>query len=409
MAAARLGDVRKFPFVDPPDPRAITDGVKAPRRAERLRGRPPHRDRRQMARPARRPAHRPDDHRVGQAGMRPRDPHHGGRAVHQDPRERPTDKQQAGRHRAPPLRAARVRLPGLRGALGLPRPSGSASWSGSAFRRLCRAEYLNYLRVREWQDLHGQLASLTRDLGTHTKTSSSERVRVHTALLRRSVVPGGHEGGAHTRQARAPAGRAGQSAAGARCLSTLGVRGTKFAVFPGSGLARKPPDWIVAAELVETSRLWARTVAAIEPEWVEPVAAHLVKHSYSEPRWSRAQGSAVATEKVTLYGIPQSWPTGPCSCTASTGCWPGSCSSGTPWWRATGRPGTTSSATNAKLIEEAASLEQRARRRGLVVGEDALFRVLRRPRACRRGVRPPLRHLVEDGPPGDARPAHPLA
>src|SRR4029077_3638264 len=84
----------------------------------------------------------------------------------------------------------------------------------------------------------------------------------------------------------------------------LGARGTKFAVFPGSGLARKPPDWVMAAELVETSRLWARTLAAIEPARGEPVAAHLVKRSYSEPRWSRSQGSAVASEKVTLDGIP---------------------------------------------------------------------------------------------------------
>jgi ATP-dependent RNA helicase HrpA len=152
----------------------------------------------------------------------------------------------------------------------------------------------------------------------------------------------------------------------------LGARGTRFAVFPGSGLARKPPDWIVAAELVETSRLWARTVAAIEPEWVEPVAAHLVKRSYSEPRWSRAQGSAVATEKVTLYGIPvvadrtvllhRIDPVLARELFIRHALVEGDWQTRHHFFR-----------DNAKLLDEASALEQRARRRGLVAGEEALF------------------------------------
>ena len=370
MAAARLGDVRKFPFVDPPDPRAITDGVKLLEELNAVKDDRLTETGRQMAR-------LPVDPRIarmiiesGKQGCAREILIMAAALSIQDPRERPTDNQQAAdtAHR----RFAQPESDFLAFvALWDYLAERQRELSGSAFRRLCRAEFLNYLRVREWQDLHGQLASLTRDLGINTKTSSSERVRVHTALLAGLLSQVGMK--VVLTQARPAAGRPGGTERGRRPLPEyLGARGTKFAVFPGSGLARKPPDWIVAAELVETSRLWARTVAAIEPEWVEPVAAHLVKHSYSEPRWSRNSGAAVATEKVTLYGIPivadrtvllhridrvlarelfirhalveGDWQTRH------------------HFFR-----------DNAKLIEEAASLEQRARRRGLVVGEDALF------------------------------------
>ena len=371
MAAARLGDVRRFPFVDPPDPRAITDGVKLLEELNAVKDDRLTETGRQMAR-------LPVDPRIarmiiesGQQGCAREILVIAAALSIQDPRERPTDNQQAAdtAHR----RFAQPESDFLAFvALWDYLAEKQRELSGSAFRRLCRSEFLNYLRVREWQDLHGQLASLTRDLGINTKTSSSERVRVHTALLAGLLSHVGMK--MVLAQARAlPGQRPGAPERGRRPLPEyLGARGTRFAVFPGSGLARKPPDWIVAAELVETSRLWARTVAAIEPEWVEPVAAHLVKRSYSEPRWSRAQGSAVATEKVTLYGIPivadrtvllhridrvlarelfirhalveGDWQTRH------------------HFFR-----------DNAKLIEEAASLEQRARRRGLVAGEDALF------------------------------------
>jgi ATP-dependent helicase HrpA len=371
MAAARLGDVRRFPFVDPPDPRAITDGVKLLEELNAVKDDRLTETGRQMAR-------LPVDPRIarmiiesGQQGCAREILVIAAALSIQDPRERPTDNQQAAdtAHR----RFAQPESDFLAFvALWDYLAEKQRELSGSAFRRLCRSEFLNYLRVREWQDLHGQLASLTRDLGINTKTSSSERVRVHTALLAGLLSQVGMK--VVLAPARAlPGQRPGAPERGRRPLPEyLGARGTRFAVFPGSGLARKPPDWIVAAELVETSRLWARTVAAIEPEWVEPVAAHLVKRSYSEPRWSRAQGSAVATEKVTLYGIPivadrtvllhridrvlarelfirhalveGDWQTRH------------------HFFR-----------DNAKLIEEAASLEQRARRRGLVAGEDALF------------------------------------
>jgi ATP-dependent helicase HrpA len=373
MAAARLGDVRKFPFVDPPDPRAITDGVKLLEELNAVSGDRLTETGRQMAR-------LPVDPRIarmiiesGNQGCAREILIIAAALSIQDPRERPTDNQQAAdtahRRFAQP-ESDFLAFVALWDYLG----ERQRELSGSAFRRLCRAEFLNYLRVREWQDLHGQLASLTRDLGINTKTSSSERVRVHSALLAGLLSQVGMK--VVLTPARPAPGRPGAPGGperGRRPLPEyLGARGTKFAVFPGSGLARKPPDWIIAAELVETSRLWARTVAAIEPEWVEPVAAHLVKRSYSEPRWSRNSGAAVATEKVTLYGIPivadrtvllhRIDPVLARELFIRHALVEGDWQTRHHFFR-----------DNAKLIEEAAALEQRARRRGLVVGEDALF------------------------------------
>jgi len=370
MAAARLGDVRRFPFVDPPDPRAITDGVKLLEELNAVKNDRLTETGRQMAR-------LPVDPRIarmiiesGKQGCAREILVIAAALSIQDPRERPTDNQQAAdtAHR----RFAQPESDFLAFvALWDYLAERQRELSGSAFRRLCRAEFLNYLRVREWQDLHGQLSSLTRDLGINTKTSSSERVRVHTALLAGLLSQVGMK--IVLAPAKPASGRPGGPERGRRPLPEyLGARGTKFAVFPGSGLARKPPDWVVAAELVETSRLWARTVAAIEPEWVEPVAAHLVKRSYSEPRWSRNSGAAVATEKVTLYGIPivadrtvllhRIDPAGARELFIRHALVEGDWQTRHHFFR-----------DNAKLIEEAASLEQRARRRGLVVGEDALF------------------------------------
>jgi ATP-dependent helicase HrpA len=370
MAAARLGDVRRFPFVDPPDPRAITDGVKLLEELNAVKNDRLTETGRQMAR-------LPVDPRIarmiiesGQQGCAREILVIAAALSIQDPRERPSDNQQAAdtAHR----RFAQPESDFLAFvALWDYLAERQRELSGSAFRRLCRSEFLNYLRVREWQDLHGQLSSLTRDLGIDTKTSSSERVRVHTALLAGLLSQVGMK--IVLAPARPGTGRPAPSERGRRPLPEyLGARGTKFAVFPGSGLARKPPDWIIAAELVETSRLWARTVAAIDPEWVEPVAAHLVKRSYSEPRWSRSSGSAVATEKVTLYGIPivadrivllhRIDPVLARELFIRHALVEGDWQTRHHFFR-----------DNAKLIEEAASLEQRARRRGLVAGEDALF------------------------------------
>ena len=224
-------------------------------------------------------------------------------------------------------------------------------------------------------------------------------MRVHTALLAGLLSHVGMKvvlAPAKPSPGARPGGPGGAERGRRPLPEFLGARGTKFAVFPGSGLARKPPDWVVAAELVETSRLWARTVAAIEPEWVEPVAAHLVKRSYSEPRWSRSQGSAVASEKVTLYGIPiiadrtvllhRIDPVLARELFIRHALVEGDWQTRHHFFR------DNAEAARGGRRPRAAGPPPRPGR-----GGGGAVRVLRRPRSRRRGLRPPLRHLVEAG------------
>jgi ATP-dependent helicase HrpA len=159
-----------------------------------------------------------------------------------------------------------------------------AALTGNRFRKLLREEFLHYLRIREWQDLHAQLRSAARNAGMTPNESDAGPDAIHVAVLSGLLSQVGLRE-AETRE-------------------YLGARAAKFMIFPGSPLARKQPRWVMAAELVETSRLFARTVARIKPEWIEPLAGHLVKRTYSEPHWSRKRAGAVATERVTLHGIP---------------------------------------------------------------------------------------------------------
>jgi ATP-dependent helicase HrpA len=182
-----------------------------------------------------------------------------------------------------------------------------AELGSSAFRRMCRTEYLNYVRVREWSDVHRQLSSLlgrsSRAAQSGGETATADPDVVHKAILsgllshigiidERTPASGGRGADAKRSDARksAPA-------------DYLGARGARFAIFPGSGLRKQRPTAIMAAELVETSRLFARTVATIDPEWAEPLAGDLAKRSLSEPHWSKASGAASVYEKITLFGV----------------------------------------------------------------------------------------------------------
>ena len=172
--------------------------------------------------------------------------------------------------------------------------------SGNGFRRMCRAEYLHFLRIREWQDLHGQLKQIVRELGLNRNDTPADPARIHTAALAGLLS---HVGLADLRDPRDP--RPGAPRRGRRPLQEyLGTRGTRFAISPGSSLARTSPPLVVAAELVETGRLWARTVAPITAEQVEEVGQHLLKRQYTEPHWSTRSGSVMAYEQVSLLGVP---------------------------------------------------------------------------------------------------------
>ncbi|MFB8274689.1 ATP-dependent RNA helicase HrpA [Nocardia colli] len=398
MTSLGLGDIENFPFVEAPDKRAIRDGIALLEELGALgrrTGNDPESDAGLTLTPIGRDmAQLPVDPRMARMLV---EAHGSGNLTEvliivaalsiQDVRERPADNQQAA-----DTKHARFIVEGsdflaylrLWDYLNEQRKS----LSSNQFRRMCREEFLHYLRIREWQDLHGQLRTITRGLGWSadggpdrsdeaddpTRTSEQPgrgsrrgRGRRNNApdgqpasqqptedSARRTLSAEGQRTGEGTRGG-ASAGRAGQQdanasrggraggskrgrgqAAGGSAVESddmpwdsvgihqallagmlshiglreaesrefLGARNAKFMIFPGSSLAKKPPRWVMAAELVETSRLWGRMAAKVEPEWAERLAGDLVKRTYSEPHWSAKRGAASAYERVTLYGIP---------------------------------------------------------------------------------------------------------
>ncbi|WP_288749558.1 ATP-dependent RNA helicase HrpA [uncultured Corynebacterium sp.] len=227
--------------------------------------------------------------------------------------------------------------------------------SGNAFRKRMKREFLHYMRIREWRDLVRQLRDVERQLGWSPADSvAGERdaAAVHQSLLTGLLSNiGARDGNSKEFQ---------------------GARGTRFMVFPGSSLAKRPPEFLMAAELVETSRLWARDVAKIEPAWVERAAGDLLKHSYSEPVWSRKRSAAMVHEKSMLYGVTivrdRLVPYHRVDPAAAR----------TMFIRHALLEGDWNRHHkfidhNEALLAEAAEVEEKVRRRGLVVDEDTLF------------------------------------
>src|SRR6476620_2702138 len=230
---------------------------------------------------------------------------------------------------------------------------------------MCKREYLNYLRVREWQDFESQLRQVCKEMGVDAGHPADvpDADGIHQALLSGLLS---HIGLLEEREKE-------KSASGRRPMREyLGARGAKFAIFPGSGLARKNPQFLMAGELVETSRLWARQHAAIKPEWAERLGRDLVKRTYSEPHWSKKRAAVMAYERVTLYGVPL---------VADRLVSHGKVDAALArelFIRHALVYGEWSTrhrfyAKNLRLLEEAEELEHRARRRGIVVDEHTLF------------------------------------
>lgn len=400
MTALGLGDIESFPFVQAPDRRAIRDGIALLQELGALAAAGSD-----DAAAVRTEAQRLALTAVGrEMAQLPVDPRMARMLVEaqrtgclaevlvivaalsiQDVRERPVEQQQAA-----DAKHARFVVDGsdflaylrLWDHLGEQRKS----LSGNQFRRMCRDDFLHYLRIREWQDLHGQLRTITRGLGWNAATeppspdpgrrrrgaaregsasAGSSRQAVSSAATASprggtTSTGGPRDDATSSRGATTSAGGPRETAAqagGSReaagktsgrrggrparptepapnddtgttydapsihqallsgMLSHLGVReaesreflgarNAKFMIFPGSALAKKPPRWVMAAELVETSRLWGRMAAKVEPEWAERLAGDLVKRTYSEPHWSAKRGAAQAYERVTLYGLP---------------------------------------------------------------------------------------------------------
>lgn len=171
--------------------------------------------------------------------------------------------------------------------------------SSSAFRRLCKSEFLNYLRVREWQDLMRQLQSLAKPLGLDMGPRRKDPEGIHKCLLSGLLSQIGIK-----QPQEKKLWQNGKAKPNRAAPEYLGAGGKKFVIFPGSALSKKPPEAIISAELVETSRLFARMNAEILPEWAEQLAGDLAKRSFSEPHWEKKLGAVVALERVTLFGLP---------------------------------------------------------------------------------------------------------
>lgn len=177
--------------------------------------------------------------------------------------------------------------------------------SASAFRRLCKAEHLNYLRVREWQDLIKQLRSISKPLGLELGSPKIDPDGIHRSILAGLLSQIGLKQLSDKKVADLVKGSGSTSAKPARGSNEyLGSNNKKFVIFPGSALAKKPPAAIMSAELVETSRLFARMNASIDPAWAEKLGGDNCKRSYSEPHWEKSQGAVVAYERVMLFGVP---------------------------------------------------------------------------------------------------------
>ena len=330
MAALRLGNVADFPFIDPPDRRAIADGVALLTEIGAISANSKSMHEPRLTAIGHQLARLPIDPRLGRMLL---EANKRGCASEvmvivsalsiQDVRERPLDAQEAAdamhRRLADPTSDFLTYLNFWRYLR-----TQSRDLSGSAFRRMCRHEYLHYLRIREWRDVYNQLAQLARPLGINAQNIElPTRASIRAASDR--LVPGSHAAGMANADVADAVVALGQSAdtpdadAIHQCLlvgllSNLGnyderrreyagARATHFTIWPGSGLRRKQYDWVMAAELVETSRLFARTVARIQPQWVEQAAKHLVKVTYGEPYWSTKKGAAMVHQRVLLYGL----------------------------------------------------------------------------------------------------------
>ena len=323
MTALGLDDIEAFPFVDAPDKRHIQDGVKLleelgaiqpkkiksykndgarfPMRAQNLTDESTRQETRanestekkqgwELTAIGRQLAQLPVDPRLAKMLIS---------AVNlgsvyevmiivsalsiQDPHERPTDKQQASDEKHRRFTDKKSDFLAFLNLWHYVQEQQKAL-TKNQFRRQCQKDFLNYLRIREWQDIYQQIRLTVREMGLPINSEKAEYQQIHTALLSGLLSHIGLKE--------------------AEKQQYLGARNAHFAIFPNSVLFKKQPKWVMAAELVETSKLWGRMVAEIEPEWIEPLAEHLTKKSYSEPRWSKSRGAVIADEKVSLYGVP---------------------------------------------------------------------------------------------------------
>lgn len=279
-----FGDIAEFPFVDAPDSRLVKDGYRLLRELSAIDGEGG------ISKLGQRIARLPVDPRIGRMLLEAGQTHClkellviGAALSVQDSRDRPMDRQQAADEAH---REFRHEASDFLSFLNLWRylEEQRRHLSKRKFHTLCRTKFLSSTRVQEWHDIHHQLHVTLVEMGYRENQIDAGEDEIHRALLSGLLSHLGFK-------------------TDDRPGEYLGARQSRFFIFPGSGLFKKNPKWLMAAELVETSKLYARTVAVIQPEWVESLAGHLIKHSYSEPHWQKRRGQVGAYEKITLFGL----------------------------------------------------------------------------------------------------------
>lgn len=352
MLVLKLGDIEQFPFLQPPDGRYIRDGLRLLHELGAI-------DHRQhLTDTGKKLASFPIDVRLGRMVLAAANEGclaevlviASALAV-QDPRERPFDHAQAADEKQSAFRDEKSDFMAYLNLWKFYHEQ-ARHLSRSKLRKLCREYFLSPVRMREWHDIHQQLLGLVKDIGLRVNQIEADYAAVHRALL---------------------AGLLGNVACKTDAHEFTGPRNVKLNIFPGSGLFKKPPKWILAAELVETQRRYARTVARIEPQWVEKLAGHLVKRSYSDPHWEKNAGKVAAYEKITLYGLvivaKRKINYGPVNPVSSREIFIRSA-------LVQGELNTRAKffAHNQTLLRDVQQLEAKARRRDILVDEEILFR-----------------------------------
>lgn len=409
MASLNLGKVADFPFIDAPDPRQVRDGEQLLYELGALSQRSENSEGYRLTKLGKRLAKLPIDPRLARMLLEADRRGCVSEALvivsalsMQDVRLRPLEHQEAAdQAHSRFLDSSSDFLTYLN--LWRYLRTQSRDLSGSAFRRMCQREFLHYLRTREWQDLTHQLRQLLKELGINARPlakpsrssyrpdpESTELIAACQSLtskhsdtdaIHRSLLVGMLSGIGNWDQ---------------RAKQYLAPRGARFTIWPGSGLSNRTFDWVMAAELVETSRLFARNVARVNPGWIIHAGKHLVKHSYGEPYWSSRKGTAMVPERITLYGLTiaadvpiplsrlgnKAMPA--LSPVAANVNLPGEQSPQTAkqWARALFITNALVRGDaplnypflkrNEKLLQRALEVEQRTRQAGIVAGEDAL-------------------------------------
>ena len=351
MLQLKLGDIGAFPFVDPPDSRFISDGFKLLEELGAVD------NRRRLTAVGRQLARLPVDPRIARMVIE---------AARldalkevliiasalsvQDPRERPHDKRQAADEKHREYADEHSDFMTLLN-LWYRYEEQRAELSQNQLRNWCQKHFISFMRMREWRDVHRQLHLSMQQLKLTENREPADYAAIHRALLAGLLSHIGNlvEKGEY-----------------------LGARNRRFRIFPGSGLFKKSPKWLIAAELIETSKLYAHQVARIEPEWIEAPAAHLVKRSWSEPHWEKKRAQVVATEQVTLFGliiVPKRRVNyGPIDPQASheifirSALVEGAFNTRAPFFE-----------HNRALLETVEALESKSRRRDLLVDEETLY------------------------------------